>query len=67
MRSREPCNGASTVRMHSRMDLRGQTETGGQGSGLFGAVSMADTLNGLWQILRSRGDVTARYSRSVLH
>lgn len=27
MRSREPCNGASTVRMHSRMDLRGQTET----------------------------------------
>ena len=64
MRSREPCNGASTVRMHSRMDLRGQTETGGQGSGLFGAVSMADTLNGLF---RSRGDVAARYSRSVLH
>jgi len=49
------------------MDLRGQTETGGQGSGLFGAVSMADTLNGLWQIFRSRGDVAARYSRSVLH
>lgn len=67
MRSREPCNGASTVRMHSRMDLRGQTETGGQGSGLFGAVSMADTLNGFRRIFRSRGDVAARYSRSVLH
>ncbi len=27
MRFREPCKGVSTVRMHSRMDLRGQTET----------------------------------------